>query len=626
VRSLTVALSAIALCSTLSAADRPNVLWITSEDNGQHLGCYGDAYSITPNLDALAAKGCRYTFCWSNAPVCAPARTTLITGMYPTSLGAEHMRSMVRMPAGMKLYPQYLREAGYYCTNNSKEDYNVEKPGQVWDESSARAHWKNRGTGQPFFAIFNHTISHESQIRNAIDAKDRIHDSAKVRIPAYHPDTPEVRKDWAQYYDRLTMMDARAGENLRELEAAGLADETIVFYYADHGSGMPRNKRWPYDSGLHVPLIVYFPEKWRHLATGDYQPGGTCGRLVSFVDFAPTLLSVCGVEPPEHMQGNAFLGPHAAGPQQYLHGFRGRMDERYDMVRSVTDGRYVYVRNYMPHRPYGQHVSYMFETPTTRVWKELFDAGKLNEAQSHFWKTKPAEELYDLRADRDEVVNLVASQEHRETVERFRGALVEHVRRIRDLGFFPEEHLHWFAKDGTLYDMVRDDDIYAASVFHHVAVNCTDPAGPGDRIGTYLRESSQFAPCEDLVLYWAVTGVLAQGGKHFEESRVALQEIVRGARRASASTTIVAAEALGRHGNDGEDRKLALDSLLEHANVERHRLYSAVLALNALDFLDGKAAPIKAEIARLPRTAANVPQRTGDYVTRLVEKTLADLE
>ena len=252
--------------SPLIAADRPNVLWISSEDNGPHLGCYGDDYATSPHLDELAARACRYNFCWSNAPVCAPARTTIITGMYANSLGAEHMRSQVPMPEGALLFPEYLRQAGYYCTNNVKEDYNVLKSGQEWDESSNRAHWKNRAEGQPFFAVFNHTISHESQIRNEIDEQHRIHDPAQVRIPAYHPDTPEVRKDWAQYYDRITMMDAAAGRNLRELEDAGLADDTIIFYFGDHGSGMPRNKRWLYNSGLHVPLLVHIRRnggRWR---------------------------------------------------------------------------------------------------------------------------------------------------------------------------------------------------------------------------------------------------------------------------------------------------------------------------------------------------------------------------
>ena len=330
----------------VAGAAQPNIVWIVSEDHGPHLGCYGDSYATTPHVDRLASMSLKYARCWSNAPVCAPARTTLITGLYGPSSGGEHMRSMVPCPSGKAMYPQLLRDAGYYCTNNAKEDYNVEKPGKVWDESSKKAHWKNRPDGKPFFAVFNSEKSHESKIR--VRPHKAVHDPARVRIPAYHPDTPEVRQDWAQYYDVVTEADADAGLRLKELADAGLAEETIVFYFADHGSGMPRNKRWPCNSGLQVPLVVHIPEKYRDLRPADYVPGGTSNRLVSFVDFAPTLLSLAGVKPPGWMQGHAFLGKHTTAPQPFLYGFRGRMDERYDLVRSATDGRYVYVRQYLP--------------------------------------------------------------------------------------------------------------------------------------------------------------------------------------------------------------------------------------------------------------------------------------
>ncbi len=342
------------------AADLPNILWLTSEDNGPHLNCYGDDYATTPNLDALAKKGMIYTRAISNAPVCAPARTTIISGMYPPSTGSEHMRSMTSLPAQFKMYPAYLRKMGYYCTNNSKEDYNLKKEGEVWDESGRKGHWKNRPKGKPFFAIFNSTVSHESQIRKR--PHKQVHDPAKVRIPAYHPDHPEVRKDWAQYYDKLTDMDSQVGAKLKELKDAGLEDDTIVFYFGDHGSGMPRSKRWPFFSGLQVPLIIHIPEKWKHLASSNYQANTKSDRQVGFVDLAPTLLSIAGMKPPSHMQGHAFMGKHEAPIQMYGYGFRGRMDERYDMVRSVVGKRYIYIRNYMPHKLYGQHVGYMFVT------------------------------------------------------------------------------------------------------------------------------------------------------------------------------------------------------------------------------------------------------------------------
>ncbi|HYO81011.1 MAG TPA: sulfatase, partial [Bryobacteraceae bacterium] len=400
--------AALTSASMLRAqADRPNILWITCEDMGPHIGCYGDKYARTPNLDRLAAQGSRYGTVWSNAPVCAPARTTIISGMYPTSTGSEHMRSEVRLPEGMLMYPCYLRQAGYYATNNAKEDYNLQHTGKVWDESSPRAHWRNRAQGQPFFSIFNFTVTHESQVRAR--PHEAVSDPAKVRVPAYHPDTPEVRQDWAQYYDKIAVMDGMAGRVLKQLEEDGLSGNTIVFFYSDHGAGLPRNKRWPYHSGLQVPLLVYVPDKWKHLAPAGYGAGKVLDRLVSFVDLAPTVLSIAGLTPPGHMQGRAFMGAHTAPAPEYLFGFRGRMDERVDTVRSVTDGRYVYLRQFMPHRIYGQHIAYMFEMPTVQVWKKQFDAGQLKPQQTAFWKEKPSEELYDLHSDPDEVTNLASS-------------------------------------------------------------------------------------------------------------------------------------------------------------------------------------------------------------------------
>jgi arylsulfatase A-like enzyme len=460
-RSFLASTAATVAVAPAQDAPRPNILWLTCEDTGPQIGCYGDAYAVTPYLDALAASALRYLHAWSNAPVCAPARTTIISGLYPPSTGAEHMRSMTKLPADMKMFPCYLREAGYYCTNNSKEDYNLEHTGKVWDESSNKAHYKSRAAGQPFFAVFNNVISHESQIRTR--PHKQVSDPAEARVPAYHPDTPEVRQDWAQYYDNIRTVDAWVGKHLEDLAGAGLADSTVVFFYGDHGSGMPRSKRWPYDSGLHVPLLVHIPEKFRHLRPAEYKSGDTSDRPVSFVDLAPTVLSLAGVTPQPWHQGHAFLGPRAAAPQPYVYGFRGRMDERYDMVRSVRDRRYVYIRNFMPYRIYGQHVAYMFETPTTQVWKKLNDEGKLNESQRIFWNTKPAEELYDLTADRDEVHNLAGSPAHRATLERMRKAQRDLAMKIRDVGYLTEGEIHARAAGAAPYDMGHDAARYPAS-------------------------------------------------------------------------------------------------------------------------------------------------------------------
>src|SRR4051812_24058653 len=527
-----------------ASADLPNILWITCEDIGPHLGCYGDDYSITPNLDALAAKGMRYTNASSNAPVCAPARTTIIAGLYPPSTGAEHMRSLVNLPPQFRMFPQFLRDAGYYATNNSKEDYNLEKPGRVWDVSSNKAHWKNRLKGQPFFAVFNHVISHESQIRNGIDAADRIHDPAKVRLPAYHPDAPEVRRDWAQYYDRITMMDREAGNNLRELEKAGLADSTIVFFFSDHGSGMPRNKRSACNSGLNVPFMVYFPPKWRQFAPKDYKPGGTSDRLVSFVDLAPTMLSLAGIKPPEWMQGTAFCGKFEAAEPTYSYGFRGRMDERYDLVRSVRDKRFMYVRNYMPQRIAGQHVAYMFGTPTTRVWAKLFREGKLNPVQSAFWQPRPAEELYDLKADHDEVKNLAAMPEYEKVITRMRSAHEAWEKQIKDIDLLSEWEMHARSKGSSPYEVGHAAGKYDLDAIYSAAkLAGSKQATDLPRIVELLKSS------DNAVRYWAAIGILAHEKRGVA---VAHDELLAALKDSSPIVGITAAEALGRFGSEDD--------------------------------------------------------------------------
>ncbi len=605
---LVVLLAVANLSKCMFAADQPNILWVTSEDHGPEMGCYGDELARTPNIDTLAAKGMMFKHAWSVAPVCAPARTAIISGMYPSSSGGLHMRSMVSMPAGTKMYPQYLREAGFYCTNNSKTDYNLREPGKVWDDSSNKAHWKNRAAGQPFFAIFNSTKSHESQIRTR--PHKQITDPAKVRVPAYHPDTPEVREDWAQYYDKVSEADADAGRHLKEIADAGLADDTIVFYYGDHGSGMPRSKRWPSNSGLHVPMVVFFPKKWEHLAPKEYKAGSSSDRLVSFVDLAPTVLSIAGIKPPEWMQGNAFAGPHQSQPQPFIYGQRGRMDERMDMVRSVTDGRYVYLRNYMPHVSQAQRVAYQFETPTTRIWNELFIAGKTNVEQSLFWRVpKAVEELYDLTSDRDEVHNLAQSPEHVRILEKMRDAQREHVLKIRDICFLPEREIHTRSEGSTPYDTARDlakvplERIVAAAELSSLS----NPADTKELI-VLLNDK------DSAVRYWGALGLLIRGADAVSSNKAALQAALSDE---SPSVRIVAAQALGLY-SEGALRASALKALGALASPEANGVLTAMPALAAIEALGEVAKPLYEEIAAINPKGPSPDDRYDSYVPRLI--------
>lgn len=598
-------------------AEQPNILWLTTEDIGPHLGCYGDDYADTPHLDAFAARSLLYTHAWSTAPVCAPARTTLISGMYPPSTGSEHMRSMTQLPEGFQMYPVYMRQAGYYCINPGKEDYNLKKVGQVWDDVKRNDMWQQLKAQQPFMAVLNQTNTHESKIRTRPHKK--VHDPALARVPAYHPDTPEVREDWAQYYDNISQMDQWFADQLAQLEKQGLAENTIVFFYGDHGSGMPRHKRWPYNSGLQVPLIVHIPEKFQDLAPADYVPGGTTDRIVGFIDFAQTVISLAGTEPPKHMQGHAFLGKFIAPEQPYGFGFRGRMDERYDLVRTVRNQRYVYLRHYMPHKVYGQYIQYMFVTPTTRVWKEMFDRGELNAQQSLFWQTKPYEELYDLQTDPDEVQNLVHSPEHQDVLNELRTAHENWVMEIRDVGFLPEDELHHKFPELTPYEIGHSGpDIFPLEQIQRTAAI----AAAGD-----LQQIPYLVGLLDddnsAVRYWAAMGLLIRGETGISAAQRELRRVAN--QDASPSVKVIAAEALGRYG-DEQDVKIANRVLIEHANGEQHGLYVAMLALNAIDFMDERARPLQKQLQKLPTNGDWVPQRGRSYIPNLIEKTLSDLQ
>jgi uncharacterized sulfatase len=614
-KSVVLGLSLI-LCATSVAADKPNILWLTSEDHGPEMGCYGDATARTPNIDALAAKGMLFRRAWSVAPVCAPARSVIISGLYTSSSGGQHMRSMVPLPDSVRLYPQYLRDAGYYCTNNSKEDFNVQKPKQLWNASSGTAHWRNRPEGQPFFAIFNSTKSHESQIRTR--PHKQVADPAKMRVPAYHPDTPEVRQDWAQYYDKVSEADEDAGKHLKEIEAAGLAADTIVFYYGDHGSGMPRSKRWPCNSGLHVPMVVFFPDKWKHLAPKEYQPGGKSDRMVSFVDLAPTLLSIVGIEPPAWMQGHAFAGSFQTSPQPFLFGERGRMDERMDLVRSVTDGRYVYLRNYFPHVSQGQRVAYQFETPTTRVWRSQFDEGKTNDAQSIFWRVpKPPEELYDLQSDRDEVRNLASLSEHKETLERLRAAQRQHLVSIRDVCFLPEAELHSRTVGSTPYELARNDAEYPMDRIVAAAelASNLDPAALPE-LKKLLNDS------DSAVRWWAALGHLMRG----QAAVAANQEALQNALQDEASPVrIVAAQALGMFGDDAATAK-ALNVMKDLSSPQRNGVLVSMSALAAIEALGDRANSLHPFVLKLDPNGDSPDERYNSYVPRLIQNITAGSE
>ncbi len=461
--TLALCVTAFVAATTTHADDRPNILWITCEDMSPRLGCYGDELAQSPNIDQFAEQGLRFTRAFATYGVCAPSRHTIITGMYPVSTGAMAMRTHTRTgaidditdpellaiptyeatpPVGVVCFSEYLRAAGYYCTNNSKTDYQFKPPITAWDESSDDAHWRNRpDPDMPFFAIFNFTDTHESKLFE--QTSPQITDPADVTVPAYYPDAPMVRRDIARQYDNIHQMDEKVGEILNQLEADSLADTTIVFFYSDHGDGMIRAKRWVYDSGIQIPLIVRFPD-------GEHA-GEIREDLVSFVDFAPTVLSLVGLNVPNYMQGQAFLGPQQAEPRDYIYACRDRMDPAPETIRAVRDERFMYVRNYRPDLPYIGYIPYRDRSELAQEVLRMARNDELGPDQWQFTSMhKPLEELYDCETDPDQIHNLAADPAYFEKLAELRAAHEAWTAETGDLGHMPESELirHLWPPDG----------------------------------------------------------------------------------------------------------------------------------------------------------------------------------
>jgi N-sulfoglucosamine sulfohydrolase len=426
--------------SAFAANERPNIVWVIGEDMGPELGCYGDPQAITPNMDRLAREGVRFTRCFTHAPVCAPSRHGLITGQYPIKTGAHHMRSTLINPP--VTFTKLLRDSGYTVAWPGKTDFNFKEPKEFAD---SREQWwkKDVALKEPFFAYANFTQSHESQIRNdgnkyAANTKrltaEQRHDPSKMALPPFWPDAPEVREEVARYYDLCTSVDYDLGDILGWLDKHGLSDNTVVILFGDHGRGMPRFKRWCYDSGTHTPLIVRWPGK---IAAKSLRED-----LVEFVDLPATALSLAGVQIPKDFDGQVFLGPNAAPSRKYVHAARDYMDETFDRIRSVRDTRFRYVRNLAPELPYAQIISYMEIGETMQVWRKREAEGRLNETQRLFFApNKPKEELYDTESDPWEVKNIADNPKYATQLAELRVECDGWIARTEDKGAIPVEQL-----------------------------------------------------------------------------------------------------------------------------------------------------------------------------------------
>ena len=593
-------LALVGLLTTLvHATDRPNILWVVSEDNIPLLGSFADPIARTPHLDTLASRGIRFTNTHSPAPVCAPTRASIIAGRYAPGVGTQHMRSMVPLPASLRYFPSYLREAGYYCTNRSKTDYNAEILPDTWDESSARAHWRNRASEQSFFAVFNFTSTHESNLHQR---RPLTTDPAAVRVPAYLPDTPTTRADIAQYYDCMTTMDGQIGQLLADLEADGLADDTIIFYYGDHGGVLPRSKRFLYDNGTHTPLIVSFPAKWQHLAPA--LPGSARDELVTLVDLPATVLSLAGIEVPAGFDGRVIAGPQRQARPDFIYAFRDRMDEDYDLGRAVIGERFRYIRNYRPELPAGQHLEYLWRQASMREWHALFVAGALGDpVQRAFFLPRPPEELYDCLNDPDNIHNLATDPAYRSVLQSMRGANQSHLLAIRDLGFMPEAMMRDRAAGGTPTAVALDESLYPLADCLRLLDTLQLPATPpAEALAAALRDPIP------MFRYWAA---IAAG-----RSPELPAELRRLLNDAEPDVRIAAATTLLRRADEAEAWSVLAEALQpDHSGEVR------VTAAHALTTL-GRAFPSSVRAALTDHPVPAEPVMKG-YYERLQEKLLA---
>ena len=455
-------LSLVLLCSNCSEEKKaessqndqlPNIIWLVAEDQSpEWFPMYGDGTISLPNLESLTEDGILFTNAVSPVPVCAPARSALITGMYPTTLGTHNMRTYNAyangeneptigipsyspiVPDGVKMFTEYLRKKGYYTANGPKEDYNFEKTDGAWDESSGDRHWRKRKEGQPFFTVFNFSVCHESQIWNR--ANDSLFvEPSKVNVPPYFPDTEIVRHDLAVNYSNLKRLDDQIGNVLAQLKSDGLYEETIIFFYGDHGGPFPRYKRALYDTGLKVPMVIKL--------SGNKKSGTTDDRLISFIDLAPTILSLARIEPPKVMQGKAQLGSFAENQnKKYTYHSSDRFDEFYDRLRAVRSKRYKYIKSFDTTISHAIPVSYREQMPMMAELRKLYGENKLTNEQALWLQpNKPTEELYDLVKDPYELNNLALRPEIQDTLFHYRNLLETWMKKTNDLGSVPESDL-----------------------------------------------------------------------------------------------------------------------------------------------------------------------------------------
>jgi len=592
------------------SADRPNILWITAEDySSSWLGCYGNKQSQTPRIDALADRSVLFTAAFSNGPVCAIARSTILTGIYAPTQGSQHMRSRKPAPKMNKPYVSYMQKLGYYCSNQGKTDYNMKmKDSSIWDQSSWSLDFKDQVKHQPFFAIVNLGETHESSLfakkiagnrrRGVIPEKPRL-STEMVMVPPYLPSIPGIRHDIAVYHDNMTAMDRRVGEIIDTLKKQGLAENTIIFHYSDHGGVLPRGKRYLTDTGVRVSMIVHFPKKWQHLS--PFQPGDRVDEPVSFVDLAPTLLSIAGREKPKQMMGRAFLGSKrvkpAADEMEFL--YADRFDEIYGMRRGITDGRWKYIRRFTPHLSAAPYSFYQFGQAGWTDWEKRWKAGKLKPEFNIIWTpNQVVEELFDTRSDPWEIKNLASNPAQQEKLKTMRLRLKKEMIVARDTGLIPEGMFDEVVPEGTPVGnyWASHADALPALVDLAFLASARQP----EHLSEFVKNLD--SP-DALTRYWAAQGCLILGPK----ASSAEKELTELLKDKHSNVRVAAAQAIIRLGK--LDQGVAF--LLKELQSEQKE-FTQLNVLNALIQADA--------FNQIPASWKKNHTKGKSYVSRCIQR------
>ena len=592
-------------CEVETTIEKPNIIWLNVEDLSPMLGAYGDEYATTPNLDQLAKEGVLFSNAYATAPICAPSRSAMVTGLHATSLGTQHLRSELERPDHVKAIQEYMQEAGYFTSNYGKTDYNFDPAGffDYWEQDLAPWRGRKEGDERPFFSFFVFGITHEGsgnnldRYQNAVKdlPKALFHNPDQAEVPPYYPNTPEMRELWAHYYDCATAMDRMVGEVIQNLKDDGLYDDTIIIFYSDHGNGLPRYKRWLNNSGLHVPFIVYVPEKFNNLM--NHEPGSKNNNLVNFADLAPTTLSLAGEPIPDHMQGIPFMGNEIGEAREYMVAARSRADNMYEVSRSVRDDRYIYIRHYMPHMPYIQP-GYIFSDKklSFKYLRQARSTMELPPASEKMWHPKPIEELYDLQDDPMELNNLAGNPDYQDKKEELKDALHQSILINRDAGFLFEPEMMMRGAASTVYEMAHDNSQY----------DLPNILAAAEMVGVASIEETIAKLEEDDsgVRFWALMNLRSMG----EDASPAIEDVKKRLSDESPSVAILAAETLGLLDQCGDETIKVLSNYLQD-----DRPWVALMAARSTELIGEKAKPLVPVLQQVLEKNKSLPGSERKY-------------